>query len=95
MAPKPKEDPDAPDAGWSDEEKADWEQSAKSRERLKAELTDGIVSQLKDLFFNDPGGGELTDPPEPTGGTPVPEEVKPYVPFWDRQLFGKKAKAAS
>lgn len=97
-APKPKKEAD-PYADWSEEDKADWEASAPQRERLKGEITDGIVDRLKDLFFNDPEGGEVTDPPEGEGAGagdagPVGDIIEKAVPFWDRQLFGRKGKVA-
>ncbi len=82
----PEEDPFK---DWSAEEKADWEATSKSRERLKAEISGSIVEKLQDLFFNDPEGGEMTDPdPDPD---PDPGKVEgPKVPWFDKQLFGRK-----
>jgi hypothetical protein len=79
-----------PYADWSDDEKAEWDASTRQRERLKAEMSDGIVDKLKDLLFSEEEGGEVTDDEATDDGTGMVEEVKKAVPFWDRQLFGKK-----
>jgi len=88
-APKKKSEPpepDAPDKDWSDEEKADWEASRRQRERMSGEITSSIVDKLKDIFFNEEEGGEVTEEEEEA----IPVEAAKHAPFWEKQIFGRK-----
>lgn len=88
----PKKDDD-PYADWSDDEKAEWESSSKQRARHTEEIRGGILEGIKEMFFNDEDGGAVDDEDgddEEAGDKDPP--VKSNVPWFERTIFGKKAK---
>jgi hypothetical protein len=86
----------APDSfeGWTDEEKAEWEASAKYRERA----ADDMAARLFDKLFAEPEGGGVVGPDgkaaEPTPGAPAgaPPAGLASGPWWDRKIIGLRRK---
>jgi hypothetical protein len=86
--------PPDPFEGWTDEEKAEWQASAKFRERA----ADDMAARLFDKLFAEPEGGAVIGPDgkavEPTPGAPTgaPPAAKPGAPWWERQVIGLRRK---
>lgn len=76
----------------SPEERQEWEDGAKHRQLLVAEMTDALFERL----FKTPEGGATTEPDgsgaqDPPGGSSTPPPPAAKEPFWERPLFGRKA----